>query len=167
MDTEHVPVIPQDVLAQTKEIFGMPCCTQRVCSDGALKLGFGDCMKKLIRGREILSGRWNLVTYTCAWRVVRDGRVVCGSQDLDNSPEQLQRTLSQIHQIPFVSMCHLSSLDVRIQLAMNVSVDILCTMSDDDDALQFFLPNHLVATFSQKCKWRLGASDRPWPETVN
>jgi hypothetical protein len=53
-------------------------------------------------------------------------------------------------------------LDVRIEFDNGVSVDILATISDDDEVLHIFCPDKFVIAFSIADGWSAGPSDEAW-----
>ena len=55
----------------------------------SLSLGFGPEVQRQVKPNEKLYRAWELGTYRSAWRVVRDGKVLLGSQDTASSNEDL------------------------------------------------------------------------------
>ena len=107
---------------------------------------------------------WEIGTYYSAWRVVREGIVLCGSQDVVDSIDELNLSLGRIGLGRFMSLRQFSDLDVRIEFDSGVAVDFLATTSDDDECLHIFCPGERCIEFSVRGGWKAGPSDRRWPE---
>ncbi|MGD0619750.1 MAG: hypothetical protein ABSB67_19045 [Bryobacteraceae bacterium] len=101
-------------------------------------------------------------TYHNAWRVVRDGIVVFGSQDAVDSIDELNVALGRVELGRFVSLRQPSDLDVRIEFDNGIMVDILSTISHEDESFHIFCPGSLAVTFSVRGGWKIGPSDKPW-----
>lgn len=108
--------------------------------------------------------RWEIGTYSCAWRIVQDGVVLCGSQD--GGPAELDATLQGIELGRFVSLQELNALDLRIELNNGIVVDFLAAFSDDDECIHIFCPENLSIEFSLSNGWRIGPSNEPWRRDV-
>jgi len=112
----------------------------------SLSLGFGaegrtsELAKKTCR-------EWEIGTYYSAWRVVRDGIVLCGSQDAVDSIDELNVALGRVELGRFVSLRQPSDLDVRIEFDNGIVVDILSTISDEDESFTSSAPKSLPLRF--------------------
>jgi hypothetical protein len=138
---------------------GQPCTLQRIGSDRSLFIGFGHVDRAGLKPH----ASTEIGAYDCSWRIVRGGRVVCGKDDAVDGVEELHERFSRICLGRCVAISQPSELDVRIEFSTDVVVDILCTISDDDEVLHIFFPNKQVLTFQAVEGWRLGRSDEPWP----
>jgi hypothetical protein len=148
-----------------KPIFGKACCRQRVSEPRGLRLGFGE---KIYHGNPKLIdayyGDWELGTYYCAWRVIKGGRILCGSDDSVESANELNSAICQIDFGAIQSIEHLSSLDIRLGFDTGIMVDFLATTSDGTDECLGIVHNssHRAAEFSVEDGWTIGASNLPW-----
>lgn len=152
-----------DVLAP---MFGLTICRRRVGRSRSLSIGVGS---QLPHGRTDLSdtyyGEWELGTYCGAWRLVRDGQVICGSSDLVDSITDLDDRLQTVLlPIRLTGLEMLSPLDIRIIFDDGICIDILPASTDtqDDELVHIFGPDSLFLQFSLHSGWQSGRSDRPW-----
>lgn len=151
--------VPSDINKKLQSIVGQSISTifvrgKRLC------IGFGEVSK----ATTIAHGEWEVGTYDCSWRVVRDNRVVCASNDAIDIPSELEDSLKACDLGEFVGVMQLSELDTRF-IFTHGNLDILCTISDDDEILHVFFPDKEVATLSVSEGWVLGRSDRGWHST--
>lgn len=140
------------------DLVGRPCTLQRVGSDRSLFLGFG----VIDTERTIPHARIEMGTYDCAWRVCHNGKVICGRNDMVDDVDELQEMLSGVRLGEFQSIGLISEYDVRIQFSTGAMVDVLCTVSGDDEVVHVFFPEHEVLVFQPEQGWRFGRSDQPW-----
>jgi hypothetical protein len=109
-------------------------------------------------------GEWELGTYTCGWRFVQDGAVVCGSQEIVDSNEELDKRVRRLVQPGRILAIEMPSpLDVRVILD-NMRIDFLAISSDsaDDELFHIFGPDSVYVEYSISGAWKLGRSDAPW-----
>src|SRR6185369_4583727 len=82
--------LPEEVKDFLKPIIGKRCCRQRVSEPRAIHIGLGE---KIYHGNSKLLdeyyGEWEIGTYYSAWRVLKEGRIICGSDDLVDSADEL------------------------------------------------------------------------------
>jgi hypothetical protein len=102
-----------DVARLIDRIVGEPCARKEVGRRRSLSLGFGAETRKKFSER--VYREWEIGTYYWAWRVVRGTTVVCGSQDVADSIEELNFDLARVDLGRFVSLRQLGDLDVRIE----------------------------------------------------
>jgi len=126
----------------------------------SLSLGFGEKVQSKSRPY----GEWEIGTYGCAWRVVKSGTVLCGSQDSADKIQDLNAALNLIELGQFVFLRQLTDLDVRVQFDNGVTVDFLATISDGDECFHIFCPEEIYVEFSVGGGWRIGKSNQPWKE---
>jgi hypothetical protein len=147
-------------------LIGQPCCRKRVGRGKSLSIGFG---KKVFHGNAKLVdeyyGEWELGSYYPAWRIVRDGKILCASQDAVDSLEELQVRLDELAIGPFIALSQTSEFDTRIELEGDFHIDFLGTISDDDKSFQIFGPSALFIGFSPLQGWCVGKSDEPSPSS--
>jgi hypothetical protein len=142
-------------------IVGKPCTRKHVGRSRSLSLGFGEPARKS-ETSGIIYREWELRTYYCAWRVVKGGRVLCGSQDVVDSIDELNQAINGIELGRFSSLQQVGEMDVRIELDNGCAVDFLATISDDDECFHIMCPEHICIVFSPAGGWQIGPSDRPW-----
>ncbi len=140
------------------ELVGKSCTLQRVGSDRSLFLGFGE----IDRARTVPHAGTEIGTYDCAWRICQNGKVICGRNDPVDDVKELQEMLSSVDLGEFRSISLISEYDVRIQFSTGKTVDVLCTVSGDDEVVHVFFPENEVLVFQPEHGWRFGRSDQPW-----
>jgi len=74
----------------------------------------------------------------------------------------MQHRLDQVDFGTFEDLHHLSPFDVRFRFSTEVYVDVLGTVSNSDEMVHLFSPNHQVTTFSIGLGWQQGQSNKPW-----
>jgi hypothetical protein len=127
----------------------------------SLSLGFGAEVRSTINLNEKAYREWEIGTYRSAWRVVRGGVVLCGSQDAIDSIDDLNFALGRIHLGRFVSLRQFADLDVQIEFHTGVAVDFLATTSDEDECFHVFCPGERFIEFSVRGGWKVGPFDKP------
>jgi hypothetical protein len=146
-------------------MMGKLCCNKRVWSFKSLALGFG---KKVHHGNKKLVdnfyGEWEIRTYCYAWRVVKNGKILCGSKDAVDSVDELNAVLKRIKFGHFISLEQLTNFDVRVAFDTGIAVDFLAAVSDEDEGLVIFCPENKTIKFTVGNGWKIGPSNKPWPE---
>ena len=150
--------LPSGIVRELRALVGQSCTLHRIRTDRSLSIGFGSIDGS---GRSP-HGEWEIGTYRGSWRVVRNGVILCGSRDAVDSINDLNDCLTRTGIGEFLSIEHLSRLDFRVNFSSDVSIDIFCTFSDDDEVLHIFFPGKKVAAFSAQTGWMMGPSDQPW-----
>ena len=153
------------IFAGLEGLVGKPACRQRVGRGRSLSIGFGERVphqKKSLP--DSFYGEWELGTYTAAWRILQFGAVICGSADVVDSIEELDRKLQGIKIGAILTMDLLSSHDVRFCLDNAMTIDFMCASSEEDETVHLFGPNNLYLEFIAPDNWKLGASNLPWPQ---
>ena len=156
----------RDVAVLVEQIIGKSCTRKEVGRMRSLSLGFGAEVRSTIKLNEKIYREWEVGTYRCAWRVVREGIVLCGSQDVVDSIEELNLALDRIEFGRFMSLRQFSDLDVRVEFDSGVAVDFLATISDEDECFHIFCPPKRFIQFSVRNGWKAGPSDKPWIEEL-
>lgn len=166
MAEEHdvtCPDVPAAVRATLSEMMGRKCSLQRIDTDGTLRIGFGVLRLRPIRGsHSVEHAEWEIGTYYRSWRVCHGVEVLCGGQDPLGEPNILEQRLNQVDFGTFKDCHQLSAFDVRIRFSTDVYVDVLGAVSNDDEIVHLFSPNHQVTTFSIGRGWQQGPSNKPW-----
>lgn len=145
-----------------EQIVGKPCSRKEVGRMRSLSLGFGSEVRSTIKLNEKVYREWEIGTYRSAWRVVRGGTILCGSQDLVDSIEELNLELDRIDLGRFSSLQQIGDLDVRIAFDSGITVDFLATMSDEDECFHIFGPGEVFIEFSLQGGWKKGPANKPW-----
>jgi hypothetical protein len=157
-------VIDSEMREVLAPLFGKACCRQRVGKMRSLSLGFGPKVK---HGKSGLSddfyGEWEVGTYSGSWRVVRDGRVVCGSTEVVDSLEELDGRIRSIVFGRLAAIEMVSKLDIRLVFEDGTHIDILATSSEGDELFHVFCPDHMFVEYTAPGIWKLGKSNLPWP----
>ena len=145
-----------------KDIIGKPCSRKQVGRMKSLSLGFGEIVPNKSRLKESIDyAEWELGTYYCSWRILKDGRIVCGSQDTADI-DDLNVEISKIEVGRFVALRQLTDLDVRAECDNGIAIDFLATISDDDECFHIFCPENRHVEFKVISGWKIGPSDKPW-----
>lgn len=150
--------MPREVVEGLKELIGKECTLQRIGTDRSLFIGFGSITTTTAKPH----AEFEIGTYDCAWRVFDGKRILCGRNDAVDDMDELNQRFSKLQLGKIVSIDRLTELDTRIEFSNGLSVDICCTISDDDQILHIFLPMKRVIRFSLCDGWRIGPSDSPW-----
>ncbi len=156
-----------DVMGFIEQIVGKPCSRKEVGRMRSLSLGFGSEVRSAIKLNEKVYREWEIGTYRSAWRVIRGGIILCGSQDVVNSIDELNLALGRIDLGRFVSLRQFADLDVRIEFDSGIAVDFLVTTSDEDECFHIFCPGERFVEFSVGGGWKKGRADRPWAALSN
>ncbi len=138
------------------------CCRQRVWRPRSLSLGFGE---KVYHGNSNLVdafyGEWEIGTFYCAWRVIYDQKILCGSSDAVDSLDELDAALKQIDFGCIQSLTQPTRFDVRAEFDTGIAVEFLASTSDDDECFHVFGPQSLHVEFSVLEGWKIGKSNKP------
>lgn len=151
-DASVVPVV--------SGLLGSTCCRQRVGRSRSLSLGFG---KKTPHGNSRLVddyyGEWEIGTFSAAWRVISNGTILCGSQDVVDSLSELDERIEKIQfgQIRSISLA--SQFDVRVTFD-EMYIEFLATASEQDEIFHIFCPQNLCVEYSIAGGWSAGKSDK-------
>src|SRR3954451_8206479 len=118
--------LPDEIREFVKPMFGTRCCRRRVNGPRGLHLGFGE---KLYHGDPKLIdtyyGEWEIGTYYCGWRVIKDGKILCGSDDVVEAYAELDAAIQRIEMGAILSLEQLGHLDIRVGLDTGIVIDFL------------------------------------------
>ena len=145
-----------------EQLVGQQCCRQHVGNDRSLFLGFGSLVRMESALGDSVHGKWEIGTYNSCWRIVEGTTIVCGSRDFPDSVAELKHTVDRLKLGRFCRLEQITEFDVRVECDSGLYVDVLGTISDDDEFLHVFCPEKRVVTFSAADQWRVGPSDEPW-----
>jgi len=107
-------------------------------------------------------GERELGTYSSAWRVIREGQVVCGSSDVVDSIDELDERLQAIDLGAVLAIEMLSQFDIRVALERDVRIDFMSASAEDDELFHIFGPDNLYVEYTCPRGWRVGQSNAPW-----
>ena len=152
----HVMTELASVHGAFSELVGKPCCRQRVGEWRSLSIGFGEKVphgssKKI----DPFYGEWEIGTYSSAWRIVRDGQILCASKDLVDSTEELDEKLQRIPLGTIVGVQALHQFDISVKLTDGVSIEFICVSTDDDEMFHIFGPNRLYVEYKYAKGWNI------------
>jgi hypothetical protein len=151
------------VLDIIKPMFDKKCCRIRVHAYKSLIIGIGEKIfhndQKLI---DAYNGEWEIGTYYCAWRIIKDNLILCGSSDYMDDIPALHRDANKIEFGSLVSMNLISNIDVRLTFDSGIVVDFLATISRDDEYFHIRCPDKASIKLTPGGKWAIGKSDAPW-----
>jgi hypothetical protein len=144
-------------------LLGKRCCRQRVGRGRSLSVGFGEKVPHLkTKAVDPFYGEWEIGTYRSAWRIVRDGEVVCGSLDVVDSIDELDGRLQGVPLGAVIAVEAPSKFDLRVRLDGGVFIDFVCASAEDDEMFHVFGPDSLYVEYTCADGWRVGKSSAPW-----
>ena len=126
--------IDRDVEKLFSGIYNKPCCRKSVGEFRSLSIGFGEkifCRKN--RNIEKFYGEWEVGTYRSEWRVIRNGRVLCGSRDFVDSNSELNDRLNAIRLGKITSPIICVDGNVKLSLDCGAAIEFFSVFSDDND----------------------------------
>jgi hypothetical protein len=144
-------------------LIGERCCRQRVGRGRSLSLGFGSrVVHSRPKAEDSFYGEWELGTYSAAWRIVCDERVICGSSDLVDSADELDERLQAVKLGAIVAIEWLSLFDIRLRLDRGTFIDFIWASTEDDEMFHIFGPESLYVEYTCSDGWKVGKSNTPW-----
>jgi hypothetical protein len=151
------------IKALIQPMLGKLCCKKRVWSFKSLSLGFGkkvyhDNKLKLV---DAFYGEWEIRTYSYAWRVIKNGKILCGSGDAVDHVNELTAVLKRIKFGRIISLEQLTNLDVRVAFDTGIAVDLLAAVSDEDEGITIFCPDNKCIQFTVGNGWKIKSSNKP------
>jgi hypothetical protein len=162
MDAVEFKIMNKEIIGLVDQLYKKQCCRQKVGRMRSLSLGFG---QKRYHGNLRLNddfyGEWEIGTYYSAWRVVKNGHILCGSQNVVDSTDELNTALGKIEFGRVDSLHQIGCFDVRLELDNDIAVDFISTISDNDECFHIFCPNNIYIAFSINEGWKISASNKP------
>lgn len=160
--------LPKRIQELVAPLYGKECCRHQVWKPRSLWLGFGE---KIYHGNPNLVsafyGEWEIGTYYNGWRVIKDGRLLCGSDDPVDCHSDLQAVLKDIRFGRLSGLKQMTPFDVRAEFDTQIVVDFLATISDGDECFSIINGlNHTAIEFSVAGGWKSGDSSKPWDKAV-
>jgi hypothetical protein len=146
-------------------LMGLRCCRKQANKNGGLSLGFG---ARIPHGKSRLKntfyGEWEIGSFYGSWRIGKGGNILCASQDIWKDQSGLDDQLNGLELDQIISLDQLTELDVRAGFSNGTFADFLATTSDDDELFHIFCPRNIYVEFCRDGIWRIGESNKPWPE---
>ena len=156
----------EEVSVLLTKLRGEPCTRREVGRGKSLSLGFGEEAEQTTIKRSRAYRLWEIGTLRSAWRILKDGVLLCGSRDTDE-PAEANKTLAGIELGGFSSLRQLTELDVRVELDNGVAIEFFTAFSDDDETFYISCPGKLWVKFSAREGWQTGPSDQPWSNVAS
>ena len=134
---------------------GLKCSGRQLYLSNRLCLDFGNLRyfklgpKRIRRRRE-----WRVFSYSAAWRIVQDGRIVLASDTIRQSKFELEEALMALELGAFCGIERLSPFDVRLVLSNQTWVDFLHA-STDDEMLEIVHTNFEHLTWDLSTGWKI------------
>jgi hypothetical protein len=153
-----------------KDIIGKPCCRKMVGEWRSLSLGFGEIVPykpDMKRISKISYGEWELGTFYDSWRILKAGRILCGSKDAVDTIAELNAAVNRIEIGRCSALRQLTDMDVRVECDNGVTIDFLATVSGGEESFHIFCPKNQYIEFTVKSGWQVGPSDKPWNSIDN
>ena len=144
-----------------KPLIGLRCCRKQIGYRRSLSLGFG---KKIPnnepRTRDGFYGEWEIMTYESAWRVIKDGEIICASHDVTSSltpdhPPDLDKAFQKIPFGRFLSIRQKNKWDFEIRFDSGISIELFAAASHGDkgDFIVIFCPWEKCLSVDLQGKW--------------
>jgi len=162
--TDRGLAMNNDAMKVIERIVGIPCSRKEVGRMRSLSLGFGQEVKSALKLNEKDYREWEIGTYRSAWRVTQRATILCGSQDVVDSIDELTVALAQVDLGRFASLRQVSDFDIRIDFDSGVAVDFLAAASDDDEYFHVFCPGGQYIELSARGGWKTGPTNKPWAD---
>ena len=155
--------ITPEILLAVQPLLGKATCRQRVGQGRTLSLGFGE---KIFHGNPKLAdpfyGEWEIGTYNAAWRFIRAGKIVIGSQDVFDSVADFNMALQKLPMGSVAKIDQLTNTELRLSLSDGASVEFICASSDKDEMFHIFAPEKQCIEYRCVGGWKIGPSNAPW-----
>lgn len=140
------------------EMIGKSCCDIRIRHGNVFLLAMGDKIPyDNPRLKDRYHGEWDLMVEDCAWRVLRDGKFVCGSgDDLEVWDSRVQNLMS----LKLKDIIQVSAVDISFLFDKGYEISIIGT-SQVDNYFTILCPNNFFAQFNSSGEWIIGDSNEP------
>jgi hypothetical protein len=153
-----------DIANAIGSIYGKKFCSANIGKHNSLSIGFGE---KIAHNIERLADKylceWRAGTYYSSWRIIRDGKIILGSND-SNDIEYLNSKLNELDFKEIVEIINYNSLDVQVVLKNGMIIQFINTISDEDETFHIFCPENICVVFSTEGLWEIGPSNASWSD---
>lgn len=144
-------------------LLGKNCCRQRVGRGRSLSIGFGERVPQMTRKTiDGFYGEWEVGTYSSAWRIVLDGKIVLGSLDVTDSVDELDQRLQNIKLGSVTAIKVLSQFDIRLEFDGDAHIDFIYASTEDDEIFHIFGPENIYLEYTSSRGWKVGRSNVSW-----
>jgi hypothetical protein len=140
-------------------LIGLPNCRKKVGYRKSLSFGFGEKITNP-KLRDGYYGEWEIGTYNCAWRIIKDSRIVCGSCDPVDSIQDMDSLVQSIEFGGVLNIHQIGEVDFRVDFKNKISAEFFSAISDNDEVFHVFCPGNKCIEFTLEGGWEIGASNR-------
>jgi len=152
-----------EVQTMLSPLFGKPCCRQRVGRSRSLSIGFGKKVSHLKDNKsDTYYGEWEIRTYSSAWRILKNNKIICGSLETVDSVEELDDKLQHLSLGAARGIELLEGANPRILLEEGEYIDFMYASSEEDEVFHISGPDNLYLEFTWPNLWVAGKSNVPW-----
>ena len=155
-------VIPNPIMLRLEEMVEKNCCLVKVGCYKSIRIGVGEVVEIKNPRFTAFHGAWEIGAYNAAWRVIQNGKIVCGSSDPIDQIQELQVVLDGLKFGLFRAITPLSAFDFRIVFNNETTIDILCTFQNSDEIIHIFFPDGWVASYAYRVGWDIELGRKPW-----
>lgn len=139
------------------KIIGLECCEAKIGYAGVLKLGFGEKVfytHKLLEG--VFHGEWDISSVTSAWRMVKDGKLICGACE---SEEESDLFLNILVGKKISNIIQPSPMDITFEFSNGITL-LIFGQSRSNNILEVLAPGDISLEFCEG-KWIESSSIEP------
>jgi len=156
----------KEILNTISSIYGIKCCRVAIGNGNSLSIGFGE---KIFHNNPKLKdkyyGEWEIGTYYGSWRIIKNNRIILGSNDFKDDIELVNRRVNDIIFGSIKDINNYSPFDVRVIFNDGMIIDFISTFIDDDEIFHIFCPGGKYIEFKAGGLWEIGKSNTPWEKT--
>ena len=152
----------KEVLKTIAPLIGKKCCRVRIGDTRSLSLGFG---KKIYHNSPKLSdtyyGEWEIGTYYCAWRIIKDNNILYGKNDPEDDYDVFTQQLKKLHFGSLTSIDQLNNYDIRFSFSSGIVIEFIATIGFDDEYFHIFGPEDIYIGLLPGGKWEISKANEP------
>jgi hypothetical protein len=144
-----------------KPLIGQSICRKQVGFRRSLSIGFGNKISHSNqKTRDDYYGEWEIGTYNCAWRIVKDKKVLCGSHDPADSIKEIDSSLQRIELGCILSLDRRGQADFYFQLENNMAIEFFFATSEENEVMHVFCPSNRYLEFIVDQGWQMKNSEQ-------
>ncbi|MDR3174018.1 MAG: hypothetical protein LBU19_07200, partial [Treponema sp.] len=122
--------IPERIL---RNLENLPCCRVDINRYRNLSIGLGEKVKNNCKDSRVeYYGKWEIGTYSAAWRIIKGGEFISGSKMLFENTDIETQGLVPLFEETLLSITELNEYDIRLKFSGNLIVDFFNCSSDDE-----------------------------------